>query len=77
MHTPEPGLAQPMALPSTMPAAGSPPSPGLSGFSPERFGVVGFGRMAQALLLPLIEGGQVPAAAVRAVVGTGASAARL
>jgi pyrroline-5-carboxylate reductase len=33
--------------------------------------------MAQALLLPLIASGQVPAAAVRAVVGTGASAARL
>lgn len=33
--------------------------------------------MAQALLLPLIDSGQVPAAAVRAVVGTGASAARL
>lgn len=66
-----------MALPSTTPAAGSPPSPGLGGFAPESFGVVGFGRMAQALLLPLIESGQVPAAAVRAVVGTGASAARL
>ena len=66
-----------MALPSTTPAAGSPPSPGLGGFAPERFGVVGFGRMAQALLLPLIASGQVPAAAVRAVVGTGVSAARL
>ena len=66
-----------MALPSTTPAAGSPPSPGLGGFAPKRFGVVGFGRMAQALLLPLIASGQVPAAAVRAVVGTGASAARL
>ena len=33
--------------------------------------------MAQALLLPLIASGQVPAAAVRAVVGTAASAARL
>ena len=66
-----------MALPSTTPAAGSPPSLGLGGFAPERFGVVGFGRMAQALLLPLIASGQVPAAAVRAVVGTAASAARL
>lgn len=66
-----------MALPSTTPAASSPPSPGLGGFAPDAFGVVGFGRMAQALLLPLIESGQVPAAAVRAVVGTGASAARL
>ena len=66
-----------MALPSTTPAAGSPPSLGLGGFAPERFGVVGLGRMAQALLLPLIASGQVPAAAVRAVVGTAASAARL
>ncbi len=66
-----------MALPSTTPAAGSPPSPGLGGFAPDAFGVVGFGRMAQALLLPLIASGQVPATAVRAVVGTGASAARL
>ena len=66
-----------MALPSTTPAAGAPPLPGLGGFSPESFGVVGFGRMAQALLLPLIESGQVPATAVRAVVGTVASALRL
>jgi pyrroline-5-carboxylate reductase len=44
---------------------------------PESFGVVGFGRMAQALLLPLIDGGLVPASGVRAVVGTAASAARL
>jgi len=44
---------------------------------PESFGVVGFGRMAQALLLPLIDGGLVPATGVRAVVGTAASAARL
>ncbi len=66
-----------MALPSPTPAAGDSPSPGLEGFAPERFGVVGFGRMAQALLLPLIASGQVPAGAVRAVVGSQASAARL
>ncbi|MEY4841073.1 MAG: Pyrroline-5-carboxylate reductase, partial [Cyanobacteriota bacterium] len=66
-----------MALPSTTPAAGAPPLSGLGGFSPESFGVVGFGRMAQALLLPLIDSGQVPATAVRAVVGTVASAVRL
>ena len=66
-----------MALPSTTPAAGAPPLPGLGGFTPESFGVVGFGRMAQALLLPLIDSGQVPATAVRAVVGTVASAVRL
>jgi pyrroline-5-carboxylate reductase len=66
-----------MALSPTTPDVGAPPSAGLGGFAPESFGVVGFGRMAQALLLPLIESGQVPAAAVRAVVGTAASAARL
>jgi pyrroline-5-carboxylate reductase len=66
-----------MALSPTTPDAGAPPSPGFGGFGPESFGVVGLGRMAQALLLPLIESGQVPASAVRAVVGTGASAARL
>ena len=72
-----------MALPPTTPAAGAPPSPGLAGFAPEgffapeSFGVVGFGRMAQALLLPLIDAGLVPATGVRAVVGTAASAARL
>ena len=66
-----------MALPSPTPAAGDSPSPGLGGFAPERFGVVGFGRMAQALLLPLIASGQVPAGSVRAVVGSQASAARL
>ena len=66
-----------MALSPTTPDAGAPPSPGLGGFGPESFGVVGFGRMAQALLLPLIDGGLVPASGVRAVVGTAASAARL
>ncbi len=66
-----------MALPSTTPPAGSPPLSGLGGFTPESFGVVGFGRMAQALLLPLIDSGQVAPAAVRAVVGTVASAVRL
>jgi len=66
-----------MALPSTTPAAGAPSASGLGEFTPESFGVVGFGRMAQALLLPLIDSGQVPAAAVRAVVGTVASAVRL
>ena len=66
-----------MALLPTTPDAGAPPSPGLGTFAPESFGVVGFGRMAQALLLPLIDGGLVPATGVRAVVGTAASAARL
>ncbi len=66
-----------MALPTTTPPAGEPASPGPGGFAPERFGVVGFGRMAQALLLPLIASGQVPAGAVRAVVGTQASADQL
>ena len=40
-------------------------------------GVVGLGRMAQALLFPLLEAGLVEAAGVRAVVASGASAARL
>jgi len=66
-----------MALLPTTPDAGAPPSTGLGAFAPESFGVVGFGRMAQALLLPLIDGGLVPATGVRAVVGTAASAARL
>ena len=41
------------------------------------FGVVGLGRMAQALLWPLIECGQLSRQAVRAVVGSAASAERL
>ena len=41
------------------------------------FGVVGLGRMAQALLWPLIESGQLRLEAVRAVVGSAASADRL
>jgi pyrroline-5-carboxylate reductase len=40
-------------------------------------GVVGLGRMAQALLFPLLEAGLVETAGVRAVVASGASAARL
>jgi pyrroline-5-carboxylate reductase len=39
--------------------------------------VIGLGRMAQALLFPLIETGMVPLAAVRAAVGSQASAERL
>lgn len=39
--------------------------------------MVGLGQMAQALLLPLIATGQVPAAAVRAAVASPASAERL
>ncbi|MEA5424547.1 pyrroline-5-carboxylate reductase [Synechococcus sp. CCY9202] len=42
-----------------------------------RFGVVGLGRMAQALLFPLIESGQLAPADVRAAVGSAASAERL
>jgi pyrroline-5-carboxylate reductase len=41
------------------------------------FGVVGLGRMALALLLPLIEAGVIDPARVRAAVGTPASARRL
>jgi len=43
----------------------------------ERFGVVGLGRMAQALLLPLMESGLVQRSAVRAAVASAASAKRL
>ncbi|MFM7266995.1 MAG: pyrroline-5-carboxylate reductase [Cyanobium sp.] len=38
------------------------------------FGVIGLGRMAQALLLPLLEAGLIDAASVRAVVASEASA---
>lgn len=41
------------------------------------FGVVGLGRMAQALLLPLLEAGLVERSAVRAAVASAASAERL
>lgn len=40
-------------------------------------GIIGLGQMAQALLLPLLEQGDVPPAAVRAVVASSASAERL
>lgn len=40
-------------------------------------GIIGLGQMAQALLLPLLEQGDVPPAAVRAVVSSAASAERL
>ena len=49
----------------------------MSSFSPTTFGVIGLGRMAQALLFPLIESGLVPAAGVSAVVASEASAQRL
>ena len=39
--------------------------------------MIGLGRMAQALLFPLVESGLVPAAGVRAAVATQASAQRL
>ena len=48
----------------------SPPEPG-------RFGVVGLGRMAQALLFPLLEAGRLEAAEVRAVVASVPSAQAL
>jgi len=44
---------------------------------PDAFGVVGLGRMAQALLLPLLEAGRVDRGSVQAAVGSEASAARL
>lgn len=42
-----------------------------------RLGIVGLGRMAQALVLPLLESGQLKPAAVRAAVASEASADRL
>ena len=44
---------------------------------PSALGVIGLGRMAQALLLPLLEDGQLQPAAVCASVATTASAGRL
>ncbi len=45
--------------------------------SPGTFGVVGLGRMAQALLLPLLEAGLIEPEGVRAAVASPASAERL
>jgi len=44
---------------------------------PSSLGVIGLGRMAQALLLPLLEAGQLQPSAVHASVATEASAERL
>jgi len=49
----------------------------VSVFSPNSFGVIGLGRMAQALLFPLLESGQVPASGVAAAVASASSADRL
>jgi len=49
----------------------------LSHFSPGSFGVIGLGRMAQALLFPLMDSGLVPRERVLAVVGSEASVQRL
>lgn len=49
----------------------------MSVFSPNSFGVIGLGRMAQALLFPLLESGQVPASGVAAAVASASSADRL
>ena len=59
---------------STAPAWAEGP---LSSASPQSVGVVGLGRMAQALLLPLMECGLVPRERVQAVVASQASAQRL
>jgi len=45
--------------------------------SPTTFGVIGLGRMAQALLFPWLESGLVASAAVRAAVASEASAQRI
>ena len=44
---------------------------------PLRLGIIGLGRMAQALLLPLLECGELAPAEVGAAVASEASAARL
>jgi pyrroline-5-carboxylate reductase len=49
----------------------------LSNASPSTFGVIGLGRMAQALLFPLLDGGLVAAASVQAAVASDASLQRL
>ena len=49
----------------------------MSSFSPASFGVIGLGRMAQALLFPLLESGHLNAAGVQAAVASQASAERL
>jgi len=55
--------------------------PWSEGLSPQQeqgaFGVVGLGRMARALLIPLLEAGELQPAQVRGVVGSAASALRL
>jgi pyrroline-5-carboxylate reductase len=47
------------------------------GFSDRRFGILGLGRMAQALLSPLLDSGDLSPGDVRAVVAHRASAERL
>ena len=49
----------------------------MSSFSPGTFGVIGLGRMAQALLFPLMASGLLPSERVQAVVASDASAQRL
>ena len=49
----------------------------MSSFSPGTFGVIGLGRMAQALLFPLMASGLLPRERVQAVVASDASALRL
>jgi pyrroline-5-carboxylate reductase len=57
-----------------MPSAEVPANPEAA---PGVFGVVGFGRMAQALVTPLIESGQFGATSIRAAVASEASCQRL
>ena len=49
----------------------------MSSFSPSNFGVIGLGRMAQALLFPLLDSGQLSSSGVQAAVASQASAERL
>jgi len=57
---------------TAMAASPEPPEPG----RPE-LGIIGLGRMAQALLLPLLDAGVLDRSAVQAVVASSASAERL
>jgi pyrroline-5-carboxylate reductase len=59
------------------PLSGEAGTPFFGEAGPQDLGVIGFGRMAQALVLPLIEAGLIDPARLRAAVASEASAERL
>ena len=59
------------------PLSGEAGTPCFGEAGPQDVGVIGFGRMAQALVLPLIEAGLIDPARLRAAVASEASAERL